>query len=318
MAGSEPLGRSCLRLPGAMLKPRLRHGHDELAVVELVNRRVAVAFDRLALDLPITSQLHYVPVGSLWCYLMPVCTVATRRACWAVTARDCQDRDVRIHHGRTSQHQSVVVAQSWLKGLPQAAVDRHKGGELASLAGDTLQEAIEAASRVSVGFAARRICLGVLRRELVPGWEPTRHLSEPRCPPSVQAKPGESDGPLDHRSPTWTCQLQGLLPGGSAPTGVKMPAPGPTMTKPQRAAPTHRRDQQQHGNAAPLPCCAPSHVRCTPSKLPRAYRPRAAAHSPRSANSKTPTTSRRLAPVNGPLRWSSNYLVVHHVAGRGQ
>jgi hypothetical protein len=45
----------------------------------------------------------------------------------------------------------MVVAQ-W---TPPAVVDRHKGGELAYFAGDTLEEAIEAASRVSVGFAAR-------------------------------------------------------------------------------------------------------------------------------------------------------------------
>jgi hypothetical protein len=32
-----------------MLRPRLRHDHYELAVVEPVNRQVAVAFDELAL-----------------------------------------------------------------------------------------------------------------------------------------------------------------------------------------------------------------------------------------------------------------------------
>jgi hypothetical protein len=42
-------GAQLLAAAGGMLKPRLRHGHYELAVVELVNRRVAVAFDRLAL-----------------------------------------------------------------------------------------------------------------------------------------------------------------------------------------------------------------------------------------------------------------------------
>src|SRR6266699_2529373 len=50
-------------------------------------------------DLPITSQLHYVLVDGLWCCLVPVYTVVARGSCWAVTARDCQDRDVRIHHG---------------------------------------------------------------------------------------------------------------------------------------------------------------------------------------------------------------------------
>src|SRR6266542_2201054 len=145
-------------------------------------------------------------VGDLWCCLIPACTVVARCSCWAVTARDCQYRDSGYTTDARRQHQSVVVAQ-W---TPPAVVDRHKGGEMAYLAGDILQEAIEAARR-----GIRRV-----RR------------------------------------------------------------------KPQRAAPTHRRDQQQHGNAAPPPCCAPSHVRCTPSKLPQAYRPRAAAHSPRSANSR--------------------------------
>jgi hypothetical protein len=32
-------------------------------------------------DLPITSQLHYVLVGDLWCCLVPLCTVVARCAC---------------------------------------------------------------------------------------------------------------------------------------------------------------------------------------------------------------------------------------------
>jgi hypothetical protein len=93
-------------------------------------------------DLPITSQLHYVPVGGLWCCLVPACTVVARCVCWAVTARDCEDRDVRIHHGRTSRHRSVVVAQ-WTS--PSGG--RHSQGRVAYLAGDTLEEVIEAARR---------------------------------------------------------------------------------------------------------------------------------------------------------------------------
>jgi hypothetical protein len=53
-------------------------------------------------DLPITSQLHYMFIGALWCRLMPLCTILARCWCWAVTARDCEYRDGRIHHGRTS------------------------------------------------------------------------------------------------------------------------------------------------------------------------------------------------------------------------
>src|SRR6266542_4547093 len=80
-------------------------------------------------------------VGDLWCCLIPACTVVARCSCWAVTARDCQYRDSGYTTDARRQHQSVVVAQ-W---TPPAVVDRHKGGELAYLAGDILQEAIEAA-----------------------------------------------------------------------------------------------------------------------------------------------------------------------------
>ena len=97
-------------------------------------------------------------VGGLWCCLVSLCTVVARCSCWAVTARDCQDRDVRIHHGRTSQHQSVVVAQ-WTS---PSAVDRDKGGELAYLAGDTLEEAIGPADRVSVGSPHAACFLGLV------------------------------------------------------------------------------------------------------------------------------------------------------------
>ncbi len=92
-------------------------------------------------------------------------------------------------------HIASTKAWSWLKGLRQAVVDRDKGGELASLAGDTLQEAIEAARRGIRRVRRTPHLPGVLRGELVLGWEPTWHLSELRCPPSVQAKPGQGDGP---------------------------------------------------------------------------------------------------------------------------
>src|SRR6266511_1097882 len=114
-------------------------------------------------------------VGDLWCCLIPACTVVARCSCWAVTARDCQYRDSGYTTDARRQHHSVVVAQ-W---TPPAVVDRHKGGELAE----------------------RRICLGVLRGELDLGWEPTWHLSELCCPPSVRASRARAMDPLDHRSP---------------------------------------------------------------------------------------------------------------------
>ncbi len=166
-------------------------------------------------------------VGDLWCCLIPACTVVARCSCWAVTARDCQYRDSGYTTDARRQHQSVVVAQ-W---TPPAVVDRHKGGELAYLAGDILQEAIE---------AARRGIRRVRRTPHLPGCPSRRtgpglgtHMASVRAVLSTKrsGQPGEGDGPSGPPLPTWTCQLQGLLPGGSAPTGVKMPAPGPTMTK---------------------------------------------------------------------------------------
>ena len=109
-------------------------------------------------------------------------------------------------------HIASTKAWSWLKGLRQAVVDRDKGGELASLAGDTLQEAIEAARR-GIRRVRRTPHLPVASFAENWSWAGNPHGICPSCAVHQAFRPSRARAmdPLDHRSPTWTCQLQGLL-----------------------------------------------------------------------------------------------------------
>ncbi len=113
-------------------------------------------------------------------------------------------------------HIGSTKAWSWRSGLRQAAVGSHKGGEGLPCwrhPGGGHRGARRGIRRVRRTPHLR----GRPRGELVPGWEPTWHLSEPRCPPSVQTKPTEAMGHPDNRFPVWTGEFQGLLLRASAP-----------------------------------------------------------------------------------------------------
>ena len=157
-------------------------------------------------------------------------------------------------------HIASTKAWSWLKGLRQAVVDRHKGGELASLAGDTLQEAIEAASRVSVGFAARRICLWRPSRRTGPGLG--THMASVRAALSTKRSGQAGRG----RWTLWTT----APPLGRVSSKASffeplfhrlLRQPSATLkweTRRMEGQKQHR-DQQQRGRDAPLPGRPPSY-----------------------------------------------------------